>query len=77
MNTGVKISHNMEEPFLEKIIQSEISGKNAAINSYDKMMWTVRSGFLTLVFAAWGLIIKSALEVKSEMASIQLSRYIL
>lgn len=61
----------MEETYLTKIIQGEIEGKNAAIHAYDKMMWTVRSGFLTLVFGGWGLVIKSAVETKAALAAIK------
>jgi len=53
----------MSEPnFLEKLILDEISGKNQAIHAYDKTMWTVRTGFLTLFFAGWGILLKSLVE---------------
>lgn len=61
----------MEETYLTKIIQGEIDGKNTAIHAYDKMMWTVRSGYLTLVFGGWGLVIKSAVETKAELLAIK------
>lgn len=61
----------MEETYLTKIIQGEIEGKNTAIHAYDKMMWTVRSGYLTLVFGGWGLVIKSAVETKAELPTIK------
>lgn len=32
------------------------------IHGYDKYMWTVRSGYLTLVFGAWGVFVKAAVE---------------
>jgi hypothetical protein len=53
----------MEEPLLKSVILGEIEGKNAAIHAYDRMIWTVRSGFLTLFFGAWGLLMKSLLGV--------------
>jgi hypothetical protein len=43
---------------------TEVAGKNAAIASYDHMIWTVRSGFLTLFFGGWGLLLKSLLELE-------------
>jgi len=46
-----------EKSFLHELILNEIKGKNAAIHAYDRMSWTVRSGFLTLFFAAWGLVL--------------------
>src|SRR6185436_11121529 len=38
--------------------------------AYDRMIWTVRSGFLTLVFAGWSITIKSAIEAKAGLANI-------
>ena len=46
-----------DKSFLQELILNEIKGKNAAIHAYDRMSWTVRSGFLTLFFAAWGLVL--------------------
>jgi hypothetical protein len=67
----------MTDEFLKDIIKTEIGGKFAAIHAYDKMMWTVRTGFLTLVFAAWSLVIKSMIEMQLEPGSIALYIYIL
>ncbi|MDH7460663.1 hypothetical protein QEG73_05215 [Chitinophagaceae bacterium 26-R-25] len=61
----------MAEPtFIEKLVTSEIAGKNAAIHAYDGMIWKVRSGFLTLIFAGWSLIIKTAIENNSDIIVI-------
>ncbi len=60
-----------EDSFLEKTIAAEIGGKNAAIHAYDKMMWTVRSGYLTLVFGGWGFVLKSAIEKGAELQAIK------
>lgn len=54
----------MTIPFIKELIMDGLSGKIKAIHAYDSMIWTVRSGFLTLVFAAWGLAIKTAMENK-------------
>ena len=56
---------------IEKFISAEIEGKNAAIHAYDKMMWMVRSGYLTLVFAGWGFVIKAALENSLDIQFIK------
>ena len=48
---------------LHELAMTEVTGKNAAIASYDQMIWTVRSGFLTLFFGGWGLLLKALLEV--------------
>jgi hypothetical protein len=46
-----------ENNLISKIIVDEIGGKNQAIHAYDKMIWTVRTGFLTLFFARWGILL--------------------
>lgn len=51
---------------LEKLILDEVSGKNKAIHAYDKILWTVRTGFLTLFFAGWGILLKSLVETSSK-----------
>lgn len=67
----------MNKSDLEEIMKNEMTGKNAAIHAYDKMIWTVRTGFLTLAFAGWGLLIKSAVESKSELVEIDTYLYLL
>jgi hypothetical protein len=49
-----------------KIIVDEISGKNQAIHAYDRMIWMIRSGFITLFFAGWGIIFKSIIDNPSQ-----------
>ena len=51
-----------QDIFIKDLIKDEIGGKNSAIHAYDRLIWTVRSGFLTLVFAGWSLTIKAAVE---------------
>ena len=51
-----------ENEFVKTLITTEIGGKKQAIHAYDRMIWTVRSGFLTLVFAGWGLLVKALVE---------------
>ena len=45
--------------FEREIILNEIAGKNAAIHAYDRIGWQIRTGFLTLLFLGWGIILKS------------------
>jgi hypothetical protein len=47
------------DSLVRRIVLNEIAGKNQAIQAYDKMIWTVRTGFLTLLFAGWGLLLSS------------------
>jgi hypothetical protein len=44
------------------IILGEISGKNAAIHAYDGIGWKIRTGFLTLFFLGWGIVLKGYAE---------------
>ena len=55
-----------ENSLISKIIIDEIGGKNQAIHAYDKMIWTVRTGFLTIFFAGWGILLKSFVDTSSD-----------
>lgn len=46
------------DDFLEKVILGEIEGKNRAIHAYDGMVWKIRTGFLTLLFGGWAILLK-------------------
>jgi len=61
---------------LQKIILDEMTGKNQAIHSYDKMIWAVRTGLLTLLFAGWGILIKSIID-NSSGTQITLNRLLI
>lgn len=47
---------------LEQLVLGEVTGKNAAIHAYDKIIWTIRSGYLTLTFIGWSILLKSFCE---------------
>ncbi len=47
---------------LERMVQAEIGGKYLAVHAYDRMLWTIRSGFVTLFFAGWGLLLRGIIE---------------
>lgn len=55
----------------EKLVFVEIGGKNAAIHAYDKIIWQVRLGFLTLVFGGWTLIIESSIEIGKQFQEVK------
>jgi hypothetical protein len=44
------------------IILGEIAGKNAAIHAYDKIIWMIRSGYLTLLYGGWAIILKGIVD---------------
>jgi hypothetical protein len=51
-----------EDNLMQKTILFELQGKNQAVHEYDKMLWNLRIGFLTVFFAIWGLLIKTIIE---------------
>jgi hypothetical protein len=48
-----------ESELFEKMVLGEIEGKNSAIHTYDDIIWKIRTGYLTLVFAGWAILLKS------------------
>jgi len=53
---------NDQPSLLEKLILSELAGKNNAIHAYDGIMWKIRTGFLTLLFGGWATLLKAGVE---------------
>jgi hypothetical protein len=47
---------------LKDVVLGEISGKNAAIIGYDGIIWKIRSGYLTIIFAGWAVLLKGLAE---------------
>lgn len=60
---------NIDAEFLKTVVTGEIGGKMNAIHAYDRMIWTVRSGFLTLIFAGWSIILKSIVDTETKLQS--------
>jgi hypothetical protein len=56
----------MNDTLLERLVLGEIEGKNRAIHSYDDIVWKIRSGFLTLIFGGWAILLRGILEAKSS-----------
>ena len=54
---------------LEKLILGEIEGKNRAIHAYDGMVWKIRTGFLTLLFGGWAILLKGIVESATKKPS--------
>ncbi|MHC4687019.1 MAG: hypothetical protein ACYTBX_18310 [Planctomycetota bacterium] len=46
-----------ETTLKQKLVMDEIAGKNNAIQTYDQILWKIRSGYLTLLFAGWGALL--------------------
>jgi positive regulator of sigma E activity len=61
-----------EETLIQRIVLDEITGKNQAIHAYDRMIWTIRTGFLTLFFAGWGILLKSLVDSSSHIKNLGL-----
>lgn len=47
---------------LDRLVMDEIGGKNRAVHAYDSIIWKIRTGFLTLLFAAWGIVLSSLIQ---------------
>lgn len=61
-----------ERPFFKQVIMDKIAGKNKAIHAYDGIIWKVRTGFLTLIFAGWGIVVSGLIRENVNLAQIQL-----
>ena len=51
---------------LDQVVLGEVAGKNNAIHAYDKIIWTIRSGYLTLIFVGWSVLLKSYAETNMK-----------
>jgi hypothetical protein len=54
---------------LEKLVLAEVEGKKAAIQSYDGIIWKIRTGYLTLLFAGWAILLKSIADAAEKPGS--------
>jgi hypothetical protein len=54
-----KSSDTETSKLIQRLVHDEIAGKKNAVHAYDRMIWVVRTGFLTLLFAGWGLLLSS------------------
>lgn len=66
-----------ETSFINQILLEEISGKLKAVHAYDKILWTVRSGFLTIFFAGWGLFLESIIDSSNHEVVAQITSLML
>jgi hypothetical protein len=41
-------------------------GKNRAIHAYDGIVWNIRSGFLTLLFGGWSILLTGIVQTKDK-----------
>lgn len=62
-----KTSTEDKSNLLNQIILNEIGGKNMAVHAYDGIIWKVRTGFLTLIFAGWGIILTGLAQKNVEL----------
>jgi len=46
----------------DTLILDGLKGKSTALHAYDRMIWIVRTGFLTLFFVGWGIFVRTLLE---------------
>src|SRR4030042_360890 len=50
------------DTIFRETIKFEMEGKNQAIHEYDKMLWNLRIGYLTVFFGVWALLIRTVIE---------------
>jgi hypothetical protein len=50
-----------KDDLVESLILSEVEGKNRAIHAYDGIVWKIRTGFLTLLFGGWAILLQGIL----------------
>ncbi len=55
-----------KDEVFEKIVLGEIEGKNLAIHAYDGIVWKIRSGFLTLLFGGWSILLTGIVQTKDK-----------
>lgn len=56
----------------ETLVFNEIGGKNSAIHAYDKIIWQIRTGYLSLFFGGWAFILKGAIENSNTIHQIKI-----
>jgi hypothetical protein len=49
-----------------KIVLGEIEGKNRAIHAYDGIVWKICSGFLTLLFGGWSILLTGIVQTMDK-----------
>jgi hypothetical protein len=54
------------QDLLKQIVLGEIEGKNRAIHAYDGIVWKIRSGFLTLLFGGWSILLTGIVKTKDK-----------
>ena len=54
---------------IKDIVIGEIAGKNAAIHAYDKILWTIRTGYLTLFYSGWAIVLNGIINNGGEIKS--------
>jgi hypothetical protein len=60
--TGCFPGRSIIMSIIQDIIIGEIAGKNAAIHAYDKILWTIRTGYLTLFYSGWAIVLKAVID---------------
>ena len=53
------------------IILGEITGKNAAIHAYDKIIWMIRSGYFTLLYGGWAILLNGIIDKEAKVEDYQ------
>ena len=66
-----EIESNSKNPIFYQLLFNELEGKNRAIHAYDSILWKVRTGFLTLIFAGFGIILSGLIKDGVDISRAQ------
>ncbi len=66
-----EIESDSKNAIFNQLMFNEIEGKNKAIHAYDSILWKVRTGFLTLIFAGFGIILTGLIKDGVEFPEAQ------
>jgi hypothetical protein len=66
-----EIESNCKNTIIYQLLFKELEGKNRAIHAYDSILWKVRTGFLTLIFAGFGIILSGLIKDGVDISKAQ------
>lgn len=71
MSENPTIRSDSSMSWRKDIVTGAITGKYSALHAYDRMIWTIRSGYLTLLFGGWALVLKSTFDAAAPLYELR------
>ncbi|KAA3637480.1 MAG: hypothetical protein DWQ02_06685 [Bacteroidetes bacterium] len=65
------MTDNQSSNTLENLILFEMKGKSHAIEIYDRILWIIRTGYFTLFFGGWALILQGFFDKDTSFENIK------